>query len=366
MTNKTKNIAVVCLTAFFLVGFSLWNVIKPDSVQSVSERRPLAEFPTASTESVLSGDFMTLFEEYSLDQFPLRDRFRTLKAITAFYVLGQKDNNGIYIADGYASKLEYPIDSDSLKYAARRFQYVYDKFLSDGKSNIYFSLIPDKNCYLAEKNGYPSMDYNAFAAHIKSQINYAEYIDISGLLEISDFYSTDAHWRQEKITDVAKHIAGVMDVKLEAEYETLRVDTPFYGVYYGQAALPIKADELYYLNSSYLDSCKVFDYETQTYIPVYDLSLVQGNDPYEMFLSGSKSLLTIENPTAAGNRELIIFRDSFGSSLAPLLTEGYSKITLVDIRYILPDVIERFISFTGQDVLFLYSTSVLNNSETLK
>ena len=35
----------------------------------------------------------------------------------------------------------------------------------------------------------------------------------------------------------------------------------------------------------------------------------------------------------ATDRELVIFRDSFASSLAPLLMEQYAKITLVDIRY---------------------------------
>ena len=91
-----------------------------------------------------------------------------------------------------------------------------------------------------------------------------------------------------------------------------------------------------------------------------------GKDPYEMFLSGSLSLITIENPNATTDKELVIFRDSFGSSIAPLLVEGYAKITLVDIRYITSDLVGRFIDFENQDVLFLYSTLVLNNSVTLK
>ena len=85
-----------------------------------------------------------------------------------------------------------------------------------------------------------------------------------------------------------------------------------------------------------------------------------------MFLSGSLSLITIENPNATTDKELVIFRDSFGSSIAPLLVEGYAKITLVDIRYITSDLVGRFIDFENQDVLFLYSTLVLNNSVTLK
>lgn len=86
-----------------------------------------------------------------------------------------------------------------------------------------------------------------------------------------------------------------------------------------------------------------------------------------MFLSGSVSLLRIENPQNTSGRRLVIFRDSFGSSIAPLLVEGYSSVTLVDIRYPrLQPAGGGFVDFTGCDVLFLYSAGVLNNSSTLK
>ena len=42
------------------------------------------------------------------------------------------------------------------------------------------------------------------------------------------------------------------------------------------------------------------------------------------------------------------------------------KITLIDIRYIRSDILEKFIEFKNQDVLFLYSTTVLNNGIILK
>ena len=197
-------------------------------------------------------------------------------------------------------------------------------------------------------------------------MNFAEYIGITQLLELSDYYCTDTHWRQEKITDVAQHLAAGMGVSLSAKYIVNQADTPFYGVYYGQSALPLPHDDLYYLDNEVLKDCKVYDFETSAYIPIYDLDKTKGNDPYEMFLSGSKSLLTIENPNASTDKELIVFRDSFGSSIAPLFAEGYAKITLVDIRYISPNMLGRFIEFTNQDVLFLYSTSVLNNSITIK
>ena len=69
---------------------------------------------------------------------------------------------------------------------------------------------------------------------------------------------------------------------------------------------------------------------------------------------------------AKGKGELIVFRDSFGSSLIPLLAEEYEKITLVDIRYISSSLLGEFISFDGQQVLFLYSSLLLNSSMGMK
>ena len=92
-----------------------------------------------------------------------------------------------------------------------------------------------------------------------------------------------------------------------------------------------------------------------------------GMDSYDVFLSGAKALITIDNPEGDSNKELILFRDSFGSSIAPLLLEGYSKITLVDLRYISTDLLGNYIDFSlNQDVLFLYNTQVINNSYMLK
>jgi len=150
------------------------------------------------------------------------------------------------------------------------------------------------------------------------------------------------------------------------DFTEVTLDTPFYGVYRGQSALPMEPDGLSYLTNSVIEGCRVYDYENSVYLPIYTLEKADGSDPYEIFLSGPKSLLRIENPQNTSGRRLVIFRDSFASSLAPLLLEGYSRVTLVDIRYLSPAQLGRYLTFTDQDVLFLYSTGVLNNSSTLK
>ena len=157
-----------------------------------------------------------------------------------------------------------------------------------------------------------------------------------------------------------------MGADAAADYTEVTLDRPFYGVYSGYAALPLAGETLRYLTNDTIAACRVTNYETGREGPVYDLEKARGSDPYELFLSGSVSLLTVESPNARTDRELVVFRDSFASSLAPLLLEGYSRVTLVDIRYLSPTQLGRYLTFTDQDVLFLYSTGVLNNSSTLK
>ena len=85
-----------------------------------------------------------------------------------------------------------------------------------------------------------------------------------------------------------------------------------------------------------------------------------------MYLSGARSLLTIDNPNGQAGKELIVFRDSFGSSMVPLLIQDYSRVTLIDTRYVSSEMLGQFIDFHGQDVLFLYSSLILNSSSAIK
>ncbi len=336
----------------------------PKQELSESERRKLKQFPELTWNKVISGRFMSEFEEYAADQFPLRETWRTLKANLVLNVFGQSDNNELFVEEGHIVKIEYPLNEDSVKRAADIFQKVYDTQIQGKDCNVFYSLIPDKNYFLGED--YLQMDYERLEAVMAENLDGMTYIDIMDLLEADDYYKTDAHWKQESIVDVAEELAEKMGTDVKAEYQTVQLDTPFYGVYYGQAALDMEPDTLSYLTNDTLENCTVFDYQNNIKSSIYDMEKVEGMDPYEMYLSGPISLIEIANQNAKTEKELVIFRDSFGSAVAPLLAEGYAKITLIDIRYLPSTHAEKYIDFQGKDVLFLYCTSVLNHSETIK
>ena len=359
-----KQHALVILLLWAALTAAAW--FAPAKAMSDSERRPLAQRPAISLESLSGGKFMTDFEKYALDQFPLRDSFRTLKSLFHQYVLGHRDNNGIYLQDGYAAKQEYPLKEDSVSHAMERLNHIYDKYLINSK--VYMAVIPDKGYYLAEAAGQLALDYDKLFAAVKNAMPWAEHIDLTESLSLEDYYRTDTHCRQERLLGTAKVICealGIAAPKAE-DYRVMPLERPFHGVYYGQAALPMKPETLYLMESDLLKDCSVYDYETGKYGAVYDLTKLDSRDLYDVYLSGARALLTIENPHAETDRELVVFRDSFGSSLVPLLVQGYAKVTLVDIRYISSDLLDQYLDFHGQDVLMMYSTLILNSSSAMK
>ena len=82
MNEKRTALLTVCLLGTFLLTFSLWAYLKPDDAFSQSERRKLTPKPSCTVESIYSGRYMSDFETYAPDQFPLREQFRTLRSLT--------------------------------------------------------------------------------------------------------------------------------------------------------------------------------------------------------------------------------------------------------------------------------------------
>lgn len=373
MSRAKRNVWIIVLLYAAVVLLCLFN---PTKEFSVSERRKLVQRPRFTVDTFLSGRYTEQFEEYVTDQFPGREKLRFLKSVYATKLMCKQDVNGIYERDGYLCAAEYPMNEASLVRAADIFHKIYDKHLLGTDAEVYFSIIPDKNYFLTE-NASLSMDYETFFEDMYGQTEFMTAIPIEDKLEITDYYRTDSHWKQEEITQFATFLIEEMGAKkedagqkqsdkTEKNYVISKVDQPFYGVYYGQAALPIKPDVLRYCMNETLERCIVYDYEQECEIPLYDMEKAAGRDPYEMFAGGNSSLVTVVSPDSASEEELVVFGDSFCRSLVPLLTEHYRKITIYDIRYLPSAHIGSHLTFTNQDVLFLYSTSVLNNSITLK
>lgn len=347
----------------FIFGFFLFSIFIPDQEISLSERRKLADLPDFSIDEIMKGDYFSELDQYFSDQFPYRDEFRRAKAYTQFFLFQKLDNEGIFIQDDSVFSSFSTWNQKEIDKFIGKLTEIKERYLTNDQE-IYYSIIPDKNAYL--KNSlYPKFDYSHLVTELNNQLDADfQYIDLFSKLSLNDYYRTDIHWRQDKITDIASYLVEEMNHQYVSKDKEKKTFTPFYGSLYGQAALPIQPDTITYLTNDTLESIQVWNFEKQKMEPVYQPNS-ENIDSYDLFLSGPTPLLEIENPNQADG-ELIIFRDSFASSLTPLMIESYHHITLIDLRYISTDLLENLVDFTNKDILFLYSVPVINQGSILK
>lgn len=360
--DRIKKWAVTALFFLMIFGFAAAWIIKPDEARSLSERRLLTQFQNIKTETLIKGGFGREAEKYLTDQFPLRGGFRSLKSLWAVNAWRLPENNGIYMFDKSLIKIENELREGQVLYAAKKIRDITQAHPESG--GVYYAVIPGKSHYASGL--WPRLDQARIEELLTETVENAQYIDISGLLSLEDYYRTDIHWRQESILPVARLLCETMGAKPPVDAFTQNSAGGFLGVLAGSWAAPVPADELVYLSSEVLKNARVSFYGQESEGEVYDLQALEGMEPYDMFLGGPQSLVVLENPSGNAGRELIIFRDSYSSSLAPLLLDSYDKISLVDLRYITTDMACEALDFTGADVLFLYSTAILNTGGILK
>jgi len=273
----------------------------------------------------------------------------------------------VYVYRGYAAAADASWSEKSLDFAVKRLDHLLETYFTGEGYRRYLAVVPDKAAFMETPEGYVPAGAVETADYLAQRLP-VEPIDISGLLSLEDYYRTDPHWRQERLSAVAQAISEAMGAPVpDTTEETLcALAGEFHGSYWGKTTEPLTADVLSYITSPLLDGCTVYDYETDTTGGLYDFTAAK-ESPYDLFLGGSKSLLRVENPAAENDRTLVVVRDSFGSSLIPLLAGGYRTVYAVDIRYISTDALARVETFPEEaDVLLLYSVAVLQNSITLK
>ncbi len=377
MKNNIKNIIICVIFCLFVFGFFVACLLHKPVEYSESERKPLAQFPEINVGTVLDKTAIQGFDKYSAEQFPLREQFLDIYRWyrrNIFKTSSVNIVNGYGEKDGYVAKVDTKLDEALINNAIEKFNKIYDKYIKASGGKVYYSVIPMKDHFFSEKYNTLSLNEKKLLSMLEDGLDGFEYIDIISLLALEDYYKTDTHWSQDKVLDIRDKllttIGGADEIK--GEYITEKFEG-FEGAYFAYAPVSVSPDTIYYLTSDVINDLKVFDVQfdntgklvVKEFDGVYNTAAFDSKEPYDLFLYGVRPYVRIENPNAATDKEIIVFRDSFSSSLAPLLAEGYSKVHLIDLRNIPIDMIEMLsdeLSFENKDVLFLYSTELLNSN----
>ena len=357
MNDKIKDIIVTLVFLFTIISLFLINVIKKDTDISIAERRKLATMPELTIKSLFDGTYTKKLDSYVTDQFVERDTFRKIKINIELSTKGEYNN--LYMYNDYIIEETYPLNKESVINVTNKINDIKRTYLNE-TNNIYYSIVPDKNYFVNDDN--LKLDYDELKNIMNSNLDI-KYIDIFNELSLEDYYKTDTHWREERLFKVVNKLSKEMNFNITNNYSFKRI-SDFNGTYSSRIVRKDIKDEIYILDN--VNDINVYNYETNGYEKVYDLIKLNSLDKYNVYLSGSVSLLKIESMNTDSTKDLIVFRDSYGSSLIPLMMNGYKSITVVDTRYISPSMLSNYIDFNNKDILFLYSTLLINDSFTLK
>ena len=360
MNDKIKDIVVTIIFLFTVISLFLINVIKEDTDISIAERRKLATMPELTTKSLFDGTYFKKFDSYVTDQFIKRDTFRKIKIDIELSTKGEYNN--LYLYDDYIIEEIFPLNSNSINNLTNKINYIKNTYLNNN-SNIYYTIIPDKNYFVNKGN--LKLDYNKLQDMMKNNLTNLNYINIFDKLTLNNYYKTDAHWKQEDLFNVANTIANQMNFSL-TNNNVINTVTTFKGTYAGRLSVTKDIDTIKTISNPSTLNSSVYNYETKKYTDIYDYTKINSLDKYDIYLSGAVPIIDITNNNTSSDKELIVFRDSYGSSLIPLLIEGYKKITVIDIRYISSKILNKYIDFNDQDVLFMYSVLTINNSFSIR
>lgn len=340
-----KKLLIIIFVSFIsLFGFiSLFN----KEEISIYERRKLKKFPKV----VDNNNFFDDLDKYLSDHFIFRQDFREVKGFVNYNLFNISINNKVIIKDDYLFELT-ETNYKSLDNIVAKVDEIITRF---DINDYEFIAIPLKNHYVGLDNVSEEID-----EYLGVRID--NYHSLKNLLSLSDYYRSDIHLKQERLGSVVSKILELCDVEeKDIEYSFNTYDR-FYGSLYAKMAISMKPDTITYLTNDLLNSIKVYSVEDKDLLDVYNVSELESLDPYSVYLNGPKAYLKIVNKNVE-DRKLIIFRDSYTSSIVPLLVPYFSEIELIDLRYYSSDLL----NIDGDSkVLFIFGSEVLNNSFSIK
>ena len=271
------------------------------------------------------------------------------------------DENGIIRVDDTVMKKIDGYHKDSAVRFAEKLEQLHALY---PQSKAYCTIIPDKSFYVADLLGSDGLNYSTMYTDVADELDTVAMISIDSFLTLDSYYQTDLHWRQECLFPVVEQIGKSLGFSIDQQAFQQNDVGLFTGIF-SEDADDIE-ESLILLEHSDFSKVVVDSYDHPDCTEVYNYDKITTENSYDVFLSGATPICRIENPDAETQQELLIFGDSFASSITPLLIPYYATITLVDLRFMHSSLLQDFVPDTQGDILFLYSAQVVNNSAMLK
>lgn len=357
--------AVIFLAVLFGLMFS--SLLLPKKSVSETENRTLAEVPQLTAAGIKDKSYMDGVETYAADHFVLRDQWVVVKS-AAELAAGKKEIGGVYITDErLIGKLtEDDVDEVRLKQSidgvrafAQNTETPVAMLLAPTAAEVYSDTLP---AYA------PNLDQQQLISLVADDLRgdvtmINVYNSLYAMRNEYIYYRTDHHW-----TSYGAFLAYQTAIKKlgfsSVSYEMYNIEhaaDDFRGTLYSKSLYrgiePDMIDLYHYNGTDPVTSVTINDGLNETeYQSIYFWDFLNTSEKYSVFLGRNAAMVTVRT-NVKNDKKLLLIKDSYANSMLPFLTEHYSEIVLLDMRYVRGDYHAYVDPDQFSQVLVLYNVS---------
>lgn len=365
-----KKVSVI-LFAVIILMIPVISLLSPYKQISEQENRVLASFPVFNFKEFTSKRFMSGFDSFVSDHIAFRDGWTALKADFTV-LLGRRDNRGVYLGDNcLIENLNKPDET-----VTQLNLQAIDKLAKSTGKPTYLLLAPTAS--EIERDRLPpfatTYDEKTYIAQTGKLLHTAKLINIVPTLREHNseyiYYRTDHHWTSLGAYYAYMAASGTLGYSplSTSAFDIEQVTRSFNGTLYsksGYRSVTPDAIDLYEPKTgSPLSKLVVGTGDSaKTYNSIYFKGVLSSKDKYSVFFDGNQAREDIFT-TSAGKR-LLVIKDSYAHSLVPFLMNHYSRITMLDTRYLVTSLNETVNMNDYDQVLFLYNVDTFGSDNSI-
>lgn len=392
----TPDKLMIGVFSVIILGISISTLVLPKQERSENENRSLAKFPSLVNEAKLKkaenfsdflgavnwkyiterkeASFMDDFETYFADHLVGRDLWvEGANAISR--LTGKQEINGVYTVDNQMIQSFRKYDEEEVAKSIAAMNKFAERF---PEKQMSFMLVPTAQELFKDK--LPSyaglLSEKDFIDKCYSQLQGIAPIDaLSYLSEHKNeylYYRTDHHWTSlgayYAYSAAAKTLGygayGLNSFNIET------VSSDFRGTLYSKtldSSVPADSMDYYTLANgepkvklTSTDNGKKTEYNS-----LYVRDYLKVKDKYSSFTGANAPVVEITTDVDNG-KNLLVIKDSYAHALVPFLSKHYSKITMIDMRYVNTGL-DSVIDFGKYDqVLFMQNVITFTDDSNLK
>jgi hypothetical protein len=373
-----KKMLIIIFAAIVLI-FPIMTLISSPESFSRNENRYLTQRLDFNSRNVMSRRYMTAFDDWFADRFILREDFIILQN-NLEKMQGKTEINGVFtIGDRLIMTWRGAPDEDTdttlniINTFAERIlrRYELDSFimLVPSAQEIYKEILPVNS---QPGNQTALINYCYDRLENLTPIDAATYLSENSNRYI--YYRTDHHWTSEgaywgyfaaaQKLGFAPLSAGMFNAEHAATdfRGTLFSKTLNYRITPDTVSLYTLVNNAPQISLTINTGAEITQHSSLFMREFLDVNV---KDKYAVFMGVNSPIMEIE--TDIGNeRSLLIFKDSFAHCMIPFLANHYSRITVLDMRY-LSGNIQEFVDLNEyEQVLFLYEATHFADDRNLR